>query len=309
MPGALPRHRPPRAFGVLVGLVLTAGSILAALALRPSQKAGPCLVMQGPASLPEIPEASGLAMSRRTPGVIWAHNDSGNAAVLFALDESGAVRGRVRVPIRARDWEDVSAAPCPSGDCLYIADIGDNSVERRRVQIYRVPEPSPDDAQTARAEVFNVRYADGAHNAEAAFVIDDALFVVTRDQSGGLYRSKTALGAPGPGDLTLERIGEFGLAAVTDAEASPDAAMVVLRTSHEAVFYRTEDLIRGIIAPTRRVRIDGLREPQGEGVALDEGGMLYLASEGRPWSRAGRFIALSCAPTDSPPTAFIARPI
>jgi hypothetical protein len=278
---------------LVVVAVLLAGSILVAWALRPARQAGPCLVVQGPTNLPDIPEASGLAISRRTPGVIWAHNDSGNAAVLFALDESGAVRGRVRLPIRTRDWEDISAAPCPSGDCLYVADIGDNSLARGRVQIYRVPEPSPDDTQTERPEVFSASYADGAHNAEAAFVVHDYLFVVTRDRTGGLYRSKQPIGDPG--ELTLERIGEFGLAAVTDAEASPDAALIVVRTSHEAVFYRAEDLARGVIAPALRVPIDGLREPQGEGVALDQGGMLYLASEGRPWNRAGRLIALSCA--------------
>ena len=60
--------------------------------------------------LPEIPEASGLAVSRRDPGLLWSHNDSGSAAVLFALDTAGTMRGRVRVPVKTRDWEDVSAA-------------------------------------------------------------------------------------------------------------------------------------------------------------------------------------------------------
>src|SRR6185503_14866394 len=99
--------------------------------------------------MPEIPETSGLAVSRRNPGLLWSHNDSGSAAVLFALDTAGAVRGRVRVPVRTRDWEDVSAARCPSGDCLYVADIGDNKGARRTVQIYRVPEPAVGDSETA----------------------------------------------------------------------------------------------------------------------------------------------------------------
>jgi hypothetical protein len=94
--------------------------------------------------------------------------DSGNATVLLALDAAGAVRGRVRLPIRTRDWEDVSAR-CPTGDGLYIADIGDNSHRpaRTRIQIDRVPEPAPSDAETASPEVFSAAYADGAHNAEA----------------------------------------------------------------------------------------------------------------------------------------------
>ena len=130
--------------------MLTLGaSLLAVWMLRPYESAGPCVVVSGPAMVPEIPETSGLAVSRQHPGLLWTHNDSGSAAVLFALDTAGTLRGRVRIPIRTRDWEDVSAARCPSGDCLYIADIGDNRRTRRQVQIYRVPEPAPGDAETA----------------------------------------------------------------------------------------------------------------------------------------------------------------
>jgi hypothetical protein len=64
--------------------------------------------------------------------------------------------------------------------------------------------------------------------------------------------------------------------------------------SHEAVLYRTADLIRGSFVPHLRIPLDGLREAQGEGVALD-GSMLYLSSEGRPWSRAGRMMSLRCS--------------
>jgi hypothetical protein len=264
-------------------------SLLVAWGLRPDESAGPCVVDSGPAMLPEIPEASGLAVSRRHPGLLWSHNDSGNAAVLFALDNAGTMRGRVRVPIHTRDWEDISAARCLSSECLYIADIGDNGQARRQIQIYRVPEPAPDDAETAPPEVFNAAYADGPHNAEAMFVIGADLFIVTRDRVGGIYRSTLAGGR----ELTFQRIGQLGLGSVTDAEASPDERFVVVRTSHEAVVYRTHDLITGGNVPYRRIPISGLKEAQGEGVALD-GHMLYLSSEGRPWNRAGRIVSLRC---------------
>jgi hypothetical protein len=251
-------------------------------------------VVRGPSLLPDIPEASGLAVSRRTPGVLWSHNDSGHAAMLFALDASGNMRGRVRVPVATRDWEDVSAAPCPSGDCLYIADIGDNSLSRRRIQIYRVPEPAPAEAATPRPDIFSVAYPDGAHNAEALFVIDAALFIVTKDRVGGLYRSRPLLGETR--DVTLERIGELGLRGVTDAEASPDGRAVVVRTSDEVVFYRTIAVVRGGAVPSAvRIAIGSLKEAQGEGVAWDANGMLYLASEGRAWSPAGRLLGLRCS--------------
>jgi hypothetical protein len=92
-------------------------------------------------------------------------------------------------------------------------------------------------------------------------------------------------------ELALTRIGELGLSAVTDAEASRDEKSVVVRTSHEAVLFGTDDLIRGVNAPYRRSPIDGLKEAQDEGVALD-GNMIYLSSEGRPWNRQVPELAL-----------------
>lgn len=297
-PGALlpnpriPRH--PRRRGLLTlaaAVALLLGFAAAAWIWWPAPAPGPCVVVSGPAPMPELAESSGLAISARSPGVLWSHNDSGNAAVLFAIDAAGAVRGRVRVPIRTRDWEDISAARCASGDCLYLADIGDNQRRRRDVQIYRVPEPAPGDSETARPDVLNASYSDGAHNAEAMFVVDGDAFIITRDRVAGVYRA--TLPPSGGGQLTFRPIARLGLEAVTDAEASRDGTSVVVRTSHEAILYRTAELMQGKNRPYFRIRIDGLREEQGEGVAID-GHMLYLSSEGRPSSRAGRLIALRC---------------
>ncbi|MCA1559796.1 MAG: hypothetical protein LC804_05865 [Acidobacteria bacterium] len=124
--------------------------------------------------LADLPEASGVAASHRTPGVFWAHNDSGDP-VIFALHERGAIKGRVRVAgAQVDDWEDIAVGPCAHGSCLYIADIGDNSGTRNRITLYRVPEPLPSDAATDAVEVFHATYPDGAHDAEALFVTPDS---------------------------------------------------------------------------------------------------------------------------------------
>src|SRR5688572_28073048 len=47
--------------------------------------AQPCRPDGSVLPLRELPEASGVAVSRRSPGMLWAHNDSGEA-VVFALD-------------------------------------------------------------------------------------------------------------------------------------------------------------------------------------------------------------------------------
>lgn len=274
---------------------------------RPHSTTGPCEVINR-SLLSDVPEASGLAVSRRRPGLLWTHNDSGHDPVLFAFDASGALRGRVRVPVRTRDWEDLSAASCPpvGGEqntaraCLYIGDIGDNEMSRRTIQVYRIAEPNPGDPQTGRPQTISLTYPDGRHNAEAMFVADERIFIVTKDRLGMVYRSAAAIGDvlsafnPASTNIKLQRIAHLDLVGVTDAETSPDGATVAVRTADEVVIYATADLIRGSVAARVRIPVDVLGEPQGEGVALGETGMLYMASEGRPWNRAGRLISLRC---------------
>ena len=300
------------------------GALLVVASLSPATTAGVCSVAAGPVMLRDVPEASGLAVSGRDHEILWTHNDSGNDSVLYAIDTGGGgVHGPVRVPVRFRDWEDISAAPCgPSisadgkrESCLYLADIGDNELGRRALQIVRVPEPAPNAARTAQPMIFTASYPDGVHNAEAAFIAGGRLFIVTKDRKGLLYRSATAIDdTASPRTMVLQRVGELELTGVTDAETTLDGMSVAVRTTHEVAIYRTADLIdapdpstssgspraqpRGDKArprvPAMRIPIDGLREPQGEGVALGENGMIYLASEGRPWNRAGRFVSLQC---------------
>ncbi len=105
------------------------------------------------AAIPELKEASGLAVSRSVAGGLWAHNDSGKP-ILFALDARGSVTGRLPLTgVKLEDWEAIAIGPCPSGSCLYAGDIGDNNAQRARITIYRVEEPSGDEASVPVKDV------------------------------------------------------------------------------------------------------------------------------------------------------------
>ena len=161
--------------------------------------------------------------------------------------------------------------------------------------MYRVREPDPGATRTERPQMFTVTYPDGRHNAEALFVIGDHLFIVTRDRVGRVYRSADPLESAVT--VKLEHVVDLGLAGVTDAEASPDERQVAIRTSDDVLIYQTADLVGSTAAPKgTRIPIEGLREAQGEAVAMGKDGTLYLASEGRLWNRAGRVIMLRCDP-------------
>src|SRR5690348_5947993 len=110
---------------------------------------------------PQATELSGLVLSRRRPGVLWTHNDSGDAPRLLAVRASGRLVGDVAVTgASAIDWEDIAIR----GGTLYVGDIGDNKRSRPEVVVYRVPEPAAGATQSAPATALRLRYPDGPHD-------------------------------------------------------------------------------------------------------------------------------------------------
>ena len=92
-----------------------------------------------------IDESSGLCRSVRYSNWLWTHNDSGDSARLFLLDESGATRAVANLEgAQSIDWEDcATGAPDKSGAAwIYSGDIGDNNSRRQSITIYRFREPA-----------------------------------------------------------------------------------------------------------------------------------------------------------------------
>ena len=257
----------------------------------------PCRFLGPLTLLPELPEASGIALSRRHPKIFWLHNDSG--PTLFAIGREGAVRARIRLGgVKTTDWEDLAVAACPQGTCLYVADIGDNNRRRDQITIYRIPEPDLRDKTTQGVEAFHAMYPDGPRDAEALAVKSaDELFVITkgREKEVGIYRFPS----PPKPDATvrLERLGTLDSALVkemvTGANVSPDGRWAIVRTHRSVLFYRSTDLAAGKLQAAQRFDLRKLDEPQGEGVALATDGTVYLAGEGG--GRIGSFGQISCS--------------
>jgi hypothetical protein len=250
-----------------------------------------------------------VAVSRRVPGRLWTHNDSGEA-VLFSLDVRGRVTGRIQLSgATVVDWEAISAGACPTGSCLYVGDIGDNNAARDHITIYRLTEPADTPsgvaASTAVVEAFHARYPDGAsHDAETLLVAPDGgLYIVTKGRTGAvaIYRFPGELRADGR-VVQLERIGQprsLDLVRrdeqITDGAVSADGARVVLRTDDALYFYRTERLLAGDWSGAERLNLKHVGEAQGEGVALGSNNEVYLVGEGGGGSRPGSFARLTCA--------------
>jgi hypothetical protein len=265
-----------------------------------------CSTVMHDAMLGQLPEASGLALSAKTPGVLWSMNDSG-VPLVFPIDQMGRVLGRVRITgAEINNWEDVTIAPCGSGSCLYIADTGnEGGTQRNDVVLYRVLEPSVTDTHTPPAEAFNAAYpADEDHEAEAMFVADGQLYLVTKGHPSLVFRFPRRMQA---GTLaTLERVGEVPTerflkttirrqTRITDAETSPDGKWVAMRTNKALLLYRAADVIAGRFNMFWHFDLAPLDEPQGEGVAITNEGDVYLAGEGGGHGLPGTFAHLKCA--------------
>jgi len=252
-------------------------------------------------SVPGIPEASGLAVSRRVPGRLWTLNDSGQP-VLFALDARGSVTGQVRLTgAQVEDWEAIAVGTCGTAPCVYVADIGDNAAGRSRVTIYRLPEPEAASGTAAVADVFHATYPDGPQDAEAILLAGDGrLHIVTKGETGaiGIYRFPSELKSGST--MRLERVGTpsakpDAASRITDAAVSPDGQWAALRTKSSVTFYRASDLLEGRWRTGTRVDLTPLKEPQGEGIALGDADEVFLAGEGGGKGRAGTFARFTCA--------------
>lgn len=159
---------------------------------------------------PALTESSGLTPGTADPAVYWSHNDSGNEPLLYALDTTGAPRGRYRVTGASNlDWEALALGPCEAGACLYIADVGDNRARRRSVTIWRVREPAlpvmgraaetlgggtteppaevATEIATETATRLTFRYPDEPHDVEAIWVSPDtSVWLVTKRPLRGM---------------------------------------------------------------------------------------------------------------------------
>jgi hypothetical protein len=198
-----------------------------------------------------INEASGLAASRRNPGVLWTHNDSGDRSRIFAIDTQGGDLAEFRLQkCRLRDWEDIAVGPgpVPGRSYIYIADIGDNEASQETKEIHRFPEPSVNPAVFQRRskisgfETMRFRYPDGPRDAETLMVdpfTTDIFVVSKRDKHVRVYQAKAPLfGGP---TITIEKIASLPLTDVVAGDISPDGLEMLLKT-YTGVYYYNRDV-------------------------------------------------------------------
>ena len=251
---------------------------------------------------PHLNESSGVAASRKYPGVFWTHNDSGGGPYIYAFNRAGKSLGRWRVRgATANDWEDIAIGPGPRGgtDYLYIGDIGDNQREHKGSTVYRVAEPDPNkpaEMTDTAADAIRVSYPDEPHDAECLMVHPKTgdIYIVTKargyDSVTHVYkaaaphstnrlavmREVATLSLPDSSPVTLI-IGQ-----VTGGDISPDGTRVVVCdyfSAWEAVVPRGKRF--DSVWTGRWTRFSLGSRAQGEGICYRHDGKAVIAtSEG-----------------------------
>lgn len=131
----------------------------------------PAIVKIGKLQESKIDEASGLARSQREEHLFWTLNDSGSAAVLYALAEDGSHLGSVLMRGASNiDWEDLASFEFNDRPQLLVADIGDNFGKRKHVTLYIMDEPTPSSDEITPSWQIDFTYPDGPKDAEAVAV-------------------------------------------------------------------------------------------------------------------------------------------
>jgi hypothetical protein len=214
-------------------------------------------LQSGDLSADSVTEISGLIVSHKNPGVLWAINDKGGDNIMIAFDKTGRHLGDLKLRgAKNRDWEDISLGPGPEvgSEFIYIADIGDKDRERDEIVVYRVEEPdwstlekrSSEPIDWDYVESLHFVYPDGLKHNAKAFLVDplfNYFYIITRrsleDNVALIYRAPIV--EPTEEPIELEKVfedkdGFFLPWWISGASISSDGLRILIIGKHEAPY-------------------------------------------------------------------------
>lgn len=146
--------------------------------------------VQGRLNDPRMNEISGLAVSQILPDRLWAINDSGNRAQLFAITLSAQLQAVYDINVPNRDWEALGSTSLNGVAYLLVADVGDNLQRYAESRIHFIKEPGQSateasvDTGTSLTPAFSLtfRFPNGSSNVEAMAITNQQLLLITKER-------------------------------------------------------------------------------------------------------------------------------
>jgi hypothetical protein len=284
---------------VFVILTLIASSILAC-----SQPGDPILSEQfargktlAENTQEALKEISGIASSHNNPGMIWAHNDHGNGAEVYLLDQKLDIVLTCRLEgIDNRDWEDmvVGPGPQPGINYIYVGDIGDNDAAHEVKYIYRFPEPDSKAGNkkvtVSDVEKMTFRLPDGKKDCESLMIDHKSkkLYVISKDGNDvPVYELEWS--SNNSDIVVAKKIMTLPYSTIVSADSDPKTGDVLIK-NYDKIFYwqntKNEDI--SALLKQQPVEVPYEKETQGEAITwATDGSGFYTMSErkkkGRSW--------------------------
>ncbi len=235
-------------------------------------------------------------------------NDSGNSALIFAVNSRGEHLATFNIQgVRNNDWEDMASFEYKGKPYILIADVGDNKAKRKNYFLHIVQEPdlkkislsSPVSIKPSWSILFT--YEDGPRDCESVavdIVNEKILLLSKRDQPPVLYE----LPLNNPKNIVAKRHGEIKalprptqndirfikymnyITQPTAMDISLDGLSAIILTYANAYYFTLEkptDWLTVFLSNPKEITLPFLQ--QAESVCFDKDGKsIYVTSEKIP---------------------------
>jgi hypothetical protein len=237
-----------------------------------------------------LKEISGIAASVKNPKMLWAHNDSGNGADIFLLDDHLDVKLTCTLAgIENRDWEDIAVGPGPdaSKSYVYVADIGDNESHYQYKYIYRFEEPALSNTQSTKITItsfdrITFQLSDTRKDTETLLLDPRTknLYVVSkREEPVCLYELKYPY--PQEDTLVAEKIMTLPFTQIVGGDFSANGQEILMKNYRQVYYWNSSSKSITDLLKESPLEIPYEAEPQGESItwATDGSGFYTLSEE------------------------------
>ena len=242
-----------------------------------------------------MPETSGLACSRTTPGYLWAHGDenTGSNKKIVAINPDGTLAMTVTIsddPGRD-DWEDIATGVYDGKNYVFIGAFGDNDGKYKdKYYIYYFEEPAITSG-TKDASVKYIRFGypdDKAHNTETLMYdnIEQMLYIADKVKDGVCTLYSLPFRTDYGTDLqTLTKVTELGNGGkfnfLTAGDITPDGRWMAIKSKKYVLLWErqgSESLSETAKRTPMQIKAYS-EEAQGESLAWLDASTFYTTSD------------------------------